>query len=65
LEDENKRDCDKHLADGSWERYGFILKNPERIKSILAKGKLNFWDFELTAHFYWNCVSLLFSLFES
>lgn len=45
---EHRKDKDKHLADSSWGNYGFVLKNPRRIKSIPAKGKLNFWEFNET-----------------
>ena len=44
-ESEHKADKDKHLADSSWGRYGFVLKNVKRIKPIEAKGKLGFWEF--------------------
>lgn len=39
---------DKHLhpATKNMGRYGFILKDIERINKIPAKGQLNFWDFE-------------------
>ena len=47
-ETEFKADKDKHLADISWGKYGFILKNSVRFnKPIAAKGKLNFWDFDI------------------
>ena len=36
-----------HLADSSWGKYGFVLKNAKRITPIPAKGKLNFWEFDL------------------
>ena len=42
---EHKKDKDKHLADSSWGKYGFILKNAKRVKPIEAKGKLGFWEF--------------------
>jgi predicted transcriptional regulator len=45
-EKEHKKDREKHLAEDSWGNFGFILKNPKRIKPIPAKGKLGFWDFE-------------------
>ncbi len=48
---ENKKDFakdkGKHLASEDWGNYGFILKNVKRIKSIPAKGKLMFWNFEV------------------
>ena len=44
---EHNLDKDKHLADSSWGKYGFILKNPKRFdKPINALGKLGFWDFD-------------------
>ncbi len=44
---EHLDDKEKHLADLSWGKYGFILKNPVRLKRIIpAKGSLNFWNFE-------------------
>jgi len=43
---EHKTDKNKHLANSTWGKYGFILKNAKRIKNISAKGKLNFWEFE-------------------
>jgi predicted transcriptional regulator len=42
---EHKKDKNKHLADSSWGKYGFVLKNAKRIKPIEAKGKLGFWEF--------------------
>jgi hypothetical protein len=42
---EHSKDKNKHLADTSWGKYGFVLKNAKRIKPIEAKGKLGFWDF--------------------
>ncbi len=41
------KDRKLHLADESWGKYGFILKNVKKIKPIPAKGQLNFWDFKL------------------
>ncbi len=43
---EHNRDKDKHLADSSWGRFGFVLKDSERTEPILAKGNLGFWDFK-------------------
>src|SRR5271157_466973 len=40
------RDKDLHLASRDWGDFGFILKNPERIKPIPAKGSLGFWEFK-------------------
>ena len=36
-----------HLASWQWGKYGFILKNPLRIKRINTKGKLGFWEFSV------------------
>ncbi len=38
-------DKNKHLANSSWGKYGFILENAKRINPIKAKGKLGFWDY--------------------
>jgi len=43
---QHKKDKNKHLADSSWGKYGFILKNAKKIKPIEAKGKLGFWEFD-------------------
>ena len=43
-ESEIKKNKNKHLADPSYGKYGFILKNPKRINPIQIKGKLNFWE---------------------
>ncbi|MCR4327435.1 MAG: ASCH domain-containing protein [Nanoarchaeota archaeon] len=43
-ESEHQKDKNKHLANSFWGKYGFVLKNPKRIKPIPAKGKLNFWE---------------------
>ena len=40
------KDKNLHLADSTWGRYGFVLKNAKRIEPVPAKGKLNFWDFK-------------------
>ena len=45
-ESEHKKDKDKHLADSSWGKFGFILKDSKRIEPISAKGKLGFWGFD-------------------
>jgi hypothetical protein len=47
-ESELSEDKDKHLADSGWGNFGFILNKAERIDPISVKGKLNFWDFDLT-----------------
>jgi len=44
---EHQKDRQFHLADSSWGKFGFILKNAKRINPIPAKGKLNFWEFNL------------------
>lgn len=41
-----KKDKPFHLADVTWGKYGFILKNVKRIKPIPCKGALNFWEFK-------------------
>ena len=43
---EHTRDKDKHLADTSWGKYGFILKNAKRTEPIEARGMLGFWEFD-------------------
>ena len=44
---EHKKDKNKHLADSSWGKYGFVLKEVIKFKtSILTKGKLNFWEYK-------------------
>ncbi len=45
-EEEHKKDKDKHLADSSWEKFGFVLKDAERIEPVAAKGMLGFWEHE-------------------
>ena len=54
-EKEFLKDKNKHLS-STWLlpefakrpfKYGFILKNAERIRPIPAKGKLGFWNYEL------------------
>jgi len=44
---EFEKDKNLHLATPEWGSYGFILENAERMENISAKGKLNFWDFNL------------------
>ena len=46
--DENQfaNDRNKHLATGDWGKYGFIIKNAERVKQVPAKGSLNFWEYK-------------------
>jgi hypothetical protein len=46
-EEEHRKDSNLHLAESVWGNYGFILKDPQRIKPIPVKGQLHFWDFEL------------------
>ncbi|MBS3084291.1 ASCH domain-containing protein [Candidatus Pacearchaeota archaeon] len=43
-EEEHKKDKDKHLADFSFGKYGFILRNCKRIDGPYVNGKLNFWE---------------------
>jgi hypothetical protein len=47
LSEENSLlDKNKHLAEFRWGKYGFILKNPKRIKKLIStKGNLGFWDY--------------------
>ena len=45
-EEVHKKDRKLHLANKSWGKFGFVLENVKRVKSIPAKGKLNFWEFE-------------------
>ena len=42
--EQHKKDKEKHLADSSWGKYGFVLKNVKRIEPIPAKGMLGFWE---------------------
>ena len=44
-DNELKKDSSKHLANGDWGDYGFILKDAKRIKPIPARGNLNFWEY--------------------
>lgn len=44
---EFNNDKSLHLANRNFGNYGFLLKDVERIDPIPAKGKLNFWDFDL------------------
>lgn len=44
---EFNKDRRLHLATSGWGKYGFILTNVKRIKSIPAKGNLGFWEFKL------------------
>ncbi len=46
--EEFDNDNNLHLADNSFGNYGFQLENATRISPIIkAKGKLNFWNFDL------------------
>ncbi len=45
-DDEFNKDKNLHLASQEWGTFGFILKNPERINIVPAKGRLNFWEFK-------------------
>ena len=42
-EKEFNKDKDLHLASPEWGMYGFILKNPKKIKPIRCRGNLGFW----------------------
>jgi predicted transcriptional regulator len=45
-EKEHSLDKDKHLANSAWGSYGFVLKNPQRLKKLISiNGKLGFWDY--------------------
>ena len=46
-EEEHKKDNNLHLVTSLWGNYGFVLEDIKRIEPIPAKGKLNFWDFNL------------------
>ena len=46
-EEEHEKDRDKHLASNFWGNFGFVLGDIERITPIVAKGNLNFWNFDL------------------
>ncbi|MDD5700027.1 MAG: ASCH domain-containing protein [Candidatus Nanoarchaeia archaeon] len=46
-DEEFNEDKNLHLASREWGDFGFILKNPERIKPIPTKGSLGFWEFNL------------------
>jgi len=35
-----------HLGSGQWGKYGFILKNAQRLDKINCKGSLGFWEFK-------------------
>ncbi len=43
---EHRKDKNKHLADSSWGKYGFVLKNVKKVKPVEAKGMLGFWNYE-------------------
>ena len=45
-EEKYQKDKRKHLANSNLGNFGFVLKDSKRIEPILAKGKLNFWDFK-------------------
>ena len=40
------KDKDIHLASSDYGKYGFILKDAQRVKEIDAKGMLGFWEFK-------------------
>jgi len=44
-EEEHKADKEKHLASSTWGKYGFVLRNAERLKETPCKGALGFWKF--------------------
>ena len=39
------KDKDKHLADGNWGSFGFILDKINRINGEQCRGALGFWEF--------------------
>jgi len=45
-EEEHRKDKKFHLANNAWGKFGFILKDVERINLIPVKGNLNFWEFD-------------------
>jgi len=45
-DEEFNKDKELHLAGSGWGNFGFILKNPQRIEKIPAKGSLGFWEFD-------------------
>jgi len=50
-EKEHEKDKNLHLASSYWGDYGFILKDPKRIKEIPCKGSLGFWEFNLSSQY--------------
>jgi ASC-1-like (ASCH) protein len=44
-DEEFLKDKNLHLAGKEWGNKGFILKNPQGIEKIKAKGNLGFWEF--------------------
>ncbi|MGI6589416.1 MAG: ASCH domain-containing protein [Candidatus Iainarchaeum sp.] len=44
---EFNKDKDKHLSNGELVKFGWIFKNPQRIKPVLTNGTLGIWEFEL------------------
>lgn len=45
--EESLNDRDKHLSSKSFEGFGFMLGDVERVTPIAARGNLNFWNLEL------------------
>lgn len=43
--EEHAKDKNLHLASTDWGDYGFVLEDAQRVESIKANGKLNFWDY--------------------
>lgn len=43
--EEHEKDKHLHLADTTWGNYGFVLENIIRLEPIIAKGKLDFWEY--------------------
>lgn len=46
LKSKNKLVYDRVIKDKNWNGYGFIIKNPKRIKPIYVNGKLGLWNYE-------------------
>ena len=44
--EEFDRDKNFHLASEEYGNFGFVLEKPERLKKILCRGNLNFWEFD-------------------
>ena len=47
-EKEHRKDKNLHLASSYWGSYGFILEDVKKVKEIPCKGKLGFWEFDMS-----------------